>query len=426
MNGGKCEFDLLEIYKVNHRMTLAMEQVYIKVKMFGDFSVLYNDEMIISDNNRNNKVVELFHYLLLKHGRARQEDLISILLSENDYIDPYHTLKNLVYRLRKYLVSSGLPSKEYIRFHKGSYSLGEFIIYELDVEQFENAVKNAEAENSSQENRLKYCMEAISLYTGEFLSKSTNTLWVMPQAVRFKDMYLQSIKMLYHILIEDQRLASMIDLFEKALTLYPFEEDLRIMYISCLYALNRIKEAVSEYDSASALLFDELGIGPSPRMIELYKKISETLNPHMSSLSDIRNEMNENSVEKGAYYCNYQVFTDTYRFVVRQAERNGQCAFLMLITFTENKSSDEIKKALMQKISAAFHNAVKNSLRRGDLYTRYSPRQFVLLLTNIKQENCRTVSNRITENFFRQIRGKPMKLSFKAISAIDIDRVMSG
>ncbi len=392
--------------------------------MFGDFFVSYKEKIIISDNNRNNKVIEFFQFLLLRQDRAvRQDDLINTLLSGDEYKDPYHALKNLAYRLRKFLIASGLPENDYIRFQKGAYYMAD-IDYALDTAQFESAVKRAFEVNCSQENKLKFCMEAIAQYSGEFLPRSSNTLWVTPRAVRFKEMYLQCVKTAYDILLEEKDLSSILDLLEKALAIYPFEEDLRILYIYCLFALNRTREALCEYESASALLFDEMNLGPSDKMLELYKKITEAMSPQSASIEEIRNGMIESTEENGAYYCNYQAFTDAYRFAVRQAERSGQSAFLLLITKYENKNMDQSAKNVRQKITGAIHHAIKTSLRRGDLYTRYSSAQFVVLLTNIKQENCRTVSNRIAESFYKQLRGKPVKLSFKSITAIDIERII--
>lgn len=395
--------------------------------MLGDFSVSCNGSTLISESNRNNKVIHLFQYLFIKHGQAvRQDELISQLFSDsNDYEDPVHTLKNIVYRLRKFLATSELPEREYIFFKKGAYGLCGDIEYEIDVEQFENAVNNAKADDCSEDKRLDYCLEAISLYSGDFLPKSTNMLWVMPRVVRYQEKFYYCVRMVYNILMEKHNLAPMIELFEKVLRLYPYEEQFHLLHISCLYSLKRIKEAINEYDFATTLLFDELGVSPSAEMLELYNKITETLNMASTTIEELRDDMNEETLEKGAYYCNFQIFTNIYRLIVRHAERSGQTAFLVLMTFNETESSKQNSPDTIQKITGAFHNAMRTSLRRGDVYARCSPSQFIILLMDINQENCRVVANRISENFYKQIKAKNAKLTWKVMSAIDVDRVMS-
>ena len=404
-----------------------MGQTVLKVQMLGDFSVSYDGNTLISDNNRNNNVIHLFQYLLVKHSLAtRQDDLIHNLLGDADeYDDPVHTLKNIVYRLRKFLAASGLPDREYIYFEKGAYGLSPDIEYAIDIEQFENAVKRAGSDTLNEDSRLEFCMEAISQYSGDFLPRSSNMQWVIPRAVRYQELFLNCIKTAYHILRKRQTLAPMIDVFQKALSLYPYEEELHILYISCLYSLNKVKEAVSHYDSATALLFDELGISPSNEMQELYNKMAETLNLTVSSIEDIRTDMNEDEVERGAFFCNYQVFTNTYRIIVRHAERSGQSAFLMLMSLDNTGfAANTIGK--MKNVSDALHHAIKTSLRRGDLYTRFSSTQFIVMLMDINMENCKIVSNRISESFKKQIKDKTVRLSSQALSAIDIDCVMNG
>ena len=213
--------------------------------MLGDFSVSYNGDTFISESNRNNNVIHLFQYLLVKHKQAiRQDELIHNVLADSDqYDDPVHTLKNIVYRLRKFLSTSGLPDKEYIYYQKGSYGLCPDIEYEIDIEQFERAVKNAGSDTSDEDSRLGFYMEAISLYSGDFLLKSSNMQWVIPRAVRYQDMFLNCVKTAYEILHKNQNFSPMIEVLKKALVLYPYEEHLHILYISCLYSLNKAERS---------------------------------------------------------------------------------------------------------------------------------------------------------------------------------------
>ena len=395
--------------------------------MLGDFSVSYNGATLVSENNRNNNVIHLFQYLLVKRNQAiRQDELIHNLLDDADeYDDPAHTLKNIVYRLRKFLAASGLPEKEYIYFQKGSYGLSPDITFDIDVEQFESAAKNAGSESLDEDSRLKFCMEAVSLYSGDFLPRSSNMQWVLPRAVHYQEMFLNCVKTADHILRRRQELEPVTGMLEKALSLYPYEEQLHISYISCLYGLNRVKDAISHYDYAAALLFNELGVSPSAEMQEIYNMVSESLNMTVNSIEDIRSDMNEESEERGAFFCNYQVFTNTYRVIVRQTERSGQSAFLLLMTLDNTGfAANTIGKS--KNISDALHHAIKISLRRGDLYTRFSPNQFIIMLMDINLENCKIVSNRITENFNKQVKDKTVRLNCQALSAIDINYVMHG
>jgi len=397
-----------------------MERINFKIQTLGDFSVTYNDNILVSENNRNNKVIHLFQYLLINHGHAvRQDELISrLFLDAEDYENPAHMLKNIVYRLRKYLKECGLPEKEYIFYKKGAYGLSEDIECLLDVELFDDYIKSAR-EAAGPDEKLGHCLAAIALYDGDFLSKSSDLFWVTPRSLRCQQEFRYCVDLANEILCGKGHYAAMLDILEKALYLYPYEEHFHALRISCLYQAGSIREAVREYDFATTLLFDELGVSPSEEMLELYDTISKTLRLAAESLVEILDELNENIMEKGAYYCNFQVFANIYRIIVRHSERSGRSAFVVLIDF---EGKDEPRNGKKQTDSGALFNAIQMSLRRGDVFARYSPTQFIVLLMDINQENSKKVMGRISDSFYKQTKSR--RFTWKLASAIDVDRVM--
>lgn len=397
-----------------------MDRINFKIQMLGDFSVTCNGNILVSENNRNNKVIHLFQYLLINHGHpVRQDELISrLFLDAEDYESPAHTLKNIVYRLRKYLKDNGLPDREYIFYRKGAYGLSDDIELLIDVEMFENHVQNAHAAADPDE-KLENCIAAITLYDGDFLPKSSDMFWVAPRSLHYQQELRYCVDTMYEILCGRGDQAAMLEMLEKALYLYPYEEHFHALRISCLYQTGRIKEAVREYDFATTLLFDELGVNPSAEMLGLYEQITQTLHTQADSINDILEDLNENIMEDGAYYCNFQVFSNIYRIVVRHSQRSGRSAFVVLIDF---EGSEEMRNGKKQTISSALFNAIKMSLRRGDVFARYSPAQFIVLLMDINQENCKKVTSRISDSFYKQTKSR--RFTWKTASAIDVDRVM--
>jgi len=234
------------------------------------------------------------------------------------------------------------------------------------------------------------------------------------------------VKTAHRIYQEKRELIPVIGLLEKMIGIYPLEEEFRILYISSLYALDRIKEAVDEYDFFTTLLYDELGISPSEEMVDLYKKITGTFNSFASSIAFIRTDMVEENKGRGAYYCNYLSFTNTYRFVVRHIERSGQSAYLMLLTFSDSDSDMYKLNKKMQKISLAFHAVARESLRRGDVYARYSPSQFIMLLMDIGEESCKIVTDRIQQRFSSYFNDDDVAMHFKVIPAADSSQLTNG
>ena len=83
----------------------------------------------------------------------------------------------------------------------------------------------------------------------------------------------------------------------------------------------------------------------------------------------------------------------------RVIERSGQSAYLLLCTMTDGKGVPLEKGEHLGKVAEELEQAIRNSLRRGDMFTRYSDNQFLMLLLGIRQEDCVIVVERINGYF---------------------------
>ena len=72
----------------------------------------------------------------------------------------------------------------------------------------------------------------------------------------------------------------------------------------------------------------------------------------------------------------------------------------------------------MAKLQRNWNRQIRNSLRRGDMFTRYSDNQFLMLLLGIRQEDCAIVVERINGYFEKASRKNYLKYSTAPISEI--------
>ncbi|MDL2224916.1 hypothetical protein LJC20_01740 [Eubacteriales bacterium OttesenSCG-928-M02] len=404
-----------------------MEDYLVRVKMLGGFSVYCGEIPIVTERSRNSKVVQLLEYLLvMRHRPVPQEELTEILLTDVDSDNLNNVLKNLVYRLRKLFLVDGVPDIEFIYYKKGCYGFSQEASTWVDVEQFTQVAEQVRDMNLPEERRLALCEEALSLYAGDFLPRLSGEPWAMVRTVQLQGIYRDCVQIAYDLLAEKGDFLRVLELVHKATTLYPYDEALHGLHISCLFELKRYKEALHEYEIVANMLMDELGIRPSQELQELYKSISQRMQPFTDSVMEIREDMSEEEYVDGAYYCNYYDFTSTYRFIVRHMERSGQSAFLMLCSMVPNDVATLANHKRVAELVSAFRQAAEDSLRRGDVYTRYSTSQFLLLLMDINQENCHLVAKRLRANFYNNYRGRNVTFYYKVISVADMDQVMEG
>lgn len=399
-----------------------MKNDLLKVNFLSEFSLLYNNEVILESYSKNNKVVFLLQYLLYHRGKSfSKESLVNLLYEEEETENPSNALKIIVHRLRKLLYAIGLPVDEYVESNSGKYGWNTAIPCEIDTEIFEEAIKKANNESTAKEKRLEYYLKAIELYKGDFLGHNSVEKWVVPLRVYYQEAYNNGFKKCVGLLKEKQDFASILSIAKKASLIYPYDEEILYEKIFALNAMGKTKEAINEYTLAVDLILDEFGVAPSTELVKLFGEISSTIQNSTLSVTDVKKQLNDMESEGGAYYCNFQNFADTYRFLTRGLERSGLSAFLMLCSITNKQGKMIENEELVKEASMHLKSATKEALRKGDLYTRYSASQYLYLLVGINQENCSIVYERVENNFKKAIKSKPLSLNYKVVSAADID-----
>ena len=397
----------------------------LRVQMLGGFTMFYGEHPVIPKETRNNRAVQFLEYLLCNRQRmVPQEELIEMLLDQEECENPQVVLKNIAYRARKLLDAAGME-RDSIKYQKGAYGFACQTACVVDTEQFEAFVAQGKDVKCPVEKRIDVCMAALKLYRGDFLPRSMGVLWAMSHTVWYQDLYCECLTTIYGLLESQGQLEQLLPELQRANHLYPYVETIYILLIRCLITIEDIKLALETYDRVTAVLFDDLGVGPSEELESLYQQMTGMLHTPEVSVDEVRSHLEEEERERGAYCCNLHAFSEIYRFLVRQMERSGISAYLMLCTLLESAGQPPQHGKRLQQVTHGFHEAVQMSTRRGDVYTRFSPNQYVLVLVGITYENCYLVEERLRRNFYRHTKLRAMRLTCKSITAADVERFMT-
>ena len=377
---------------------MEKNQTIFSVNMLGGLSFYYGGEAFSLNCNYTSKVMQLFLILLRAGEEGVSKDQILDSLYVNDEIqDTKNAFRILVFRLRRLLEETILPSGQYVNMKKGIYWLGGHLNIQIDAEEFEKDAQLAFQMNDKEE-KLMLLKKACRRYIGEFLPLLAEEKWALLEKKRYKNIYVACLKQCSETMQEKGEYEELLHLCSQAVKLYPFEE-WQLVQIDCLLALHRYKDALQVYEDAASMIFDEAGFSPSEKMLSRFRAMSGQIHYGMGNLSEIKDKLEEKEYESGAYYCSYPSFIDSYRIIIRMMERSGKSVFLMLCTLTDNKGNPLEKEGLLMECSANLGHAVGLCLRRGDLYTRYSPNQFLILLIGIRQEDCDITFGRILQRF---------------------------
>lgn len=120
---------------------------------------------------------------------------------------------------------------------------------------------------------------------------------------------------------------------------------------------------------------------------------------YIRDINQVRKELLEQIKKPGAYCQDYETFKGIYRFLARGIIRSRQKACIILITVVNADGGTprlHEKDALMEQLG----QNIGNTLRVGDVYTRYSSSQYLLLVIDTTQGQADMIVDRIRERFF--------------------------
>lgn len=370
----------------------------LKVNMLGDFLLEYGGRRLVFERNTATRSNQLLQMLLQAGGKGvPRETMMKKLFGAERITNPAGSLRTTIFRLRKAFVKAGLPEYAYVTSLQGIFYWSEEIPAKVDTQEFENLIWEAEHAKSQEEEKEAY-LQAVRLYRGEFLPSLGAQEWVNVLSSQYRKMYFDAMMRLIEILQTQREYALILELCTAAARIYPYDE-WELQQMDALIAMNRYKEAMKIYQNTARMFFAELGIAPSEKMMQRFEKMSSHIQLEEGNFREIKETLVEEDELDGAYFCSYPSFKESYRFIRRLIERTGQSAYLVACTIVDGKGTPLRKGKKLDGLSKELREAVRRALRRGDLYTQYSPSQFVMLLMEIRQEECSIAMARIDRTF---------------------------
>lgn len=390
----------------------------IYIQTLGQFRVSIGGNSIDNSANQAKKPWSILEYLITFRDRdITANELIELIWSDDQSANPNGALKTLVFRSRKLLEPLAMPPQNLIIQRRGSYAWNPEYQTVVDADQFEELCSRASADDLSEEEQLLLYQQAIDLYKGDFLPKSSWESWVMPISARYHSLYLQAVHKVIDLLTTSGDWEEIIRLCEKAVQIESFDEGIHYALIYALYNAGKQNLALEHYKNTIDLFYNEFSITPSERLKDLYKVIRDEKHGIATDLSIIQESMKEHKRKSGAYYCEYSVFRDIYQLEQRAIERTGDSIYLCLLT-VRTSNGHLPKTSVMIRAMESLGKAISGSLRRGDVYARYSIAQYIILLPTSSYENGCNVMKRIITNFKKEYTRKDLAIDYSLQSVL--------
>lgn len=384
----------------------------LQVRMLGEFSLRSDEQEINDGDNRSRKVWLLLAYMIYcrAHAISMNEYVELLWGDEESSSNPLNALKTMLHRVRTMLdqLAPGMGHHLIVR-QDGSYAWNPQILVSLDAEDFETLCKcGTHAENDAL--RLDFYLQALALYRGDFLPKLSMEVWTVPLTAYYHNLYVQTVQEAIRLLEEKGCAEQVISICRNAVILEPYNEELYRHLMQNLLTTGDLDEVVTVYEEMSELLFSTFGVMPEEETRVLYRKAVHTVNDHTVSPGTVREQLKESDSHSGALLCEYDFFKVLYHAEARSIARSGDAIHIGLLSVS-GENGLELSKRSLDCCMENLETLIRASLRKGDIFSRCSVSQYILMLPHANYENSCMVCDRIVKAFFRQYPHSPAELS---------------
>lgn len=292
-----------------------------------------------------------------------------------------------------------------------SYKLNEEIPLEIDTVSF---VKHSQIANAADdpETQITNFEKMAVIYKGTLSSVFPNSTWIISISQYYHNIFINSLYKLLDHYINSERYSDIISLCNHFLGIDLYDEAIHRYLIQAYNLLGDNKNSIKHYKHAREVFLRDLNVDLSHETVALYDIICKCAHNTPLKLNDIINNINElEEYDNGALYCEYETFKRIYLHYKRLNTRTNFNVFLVLFTLTPKVPSKTNSNNLGNQIHS-MKDIPTETLRKGDVVSRCSVNQYIVILPLTPLNHGLTTVYRIMNNFDKKSIGKKINLSY--------------
>jgi LuxR family maltose regulon positive regulatory protein len=255
------------------------EPVLLDVRMLGDFEVRRDGRPIGGAEWKTQKVRSLLKYLLLHRYRTvPQDETFEVLWPDADPAVSAGRLKTAVKTLRQVLepLLEGAESSFVVRHGNGLRFSGADR-YRLDLDEYDSLVAAARAHEEA--GRLADACAALeraaALYRGDLLTEDRYEEWAAMERERRREQHIQTMESLADLYARRHDHRRALDAIRHVIALDRLRESAYRALMTYAVARGDRDAAIRAFTTCDRLLREELGVGPQPDTVALFRAIQE-------------------------------------------------------------------------------------------------------------------------------------------------------
>ena len=388
-----------------------MKREVLHVNMFGDLTLTYGEKQLIS-SSRSKVIWNILAYLLCHRGECvSSEHLLSVIWKAEKNDNPAGAMRTAIHRARTMLSDfAGDADCKFLIAKSGGYMWNPEIEVSLDTVLFEQKVESLK-DTDSEEN-IDTCLEILDLYRGKLLTMLHTELWVMPLQAYYHNLYESVIDRVMPALERAGRCEEGVLLCRRALQIDPYSEKVYQYLMRFLMALDQRQEVLRAYEEMSKLLLSAFGVMPDQESRALYREALHSINSGSTIAPEVIPDLLREQEEiRGALICDYDFFKMLYQSHARSIVRSGAVIHTVLLTL-KSRSKKDVSQRSLDLAMGNLERHLSAALRKGDVITRCSASQYLIMLPFANYENSCRVCQRFIASFERKYPHSPVYVDY--------------
>ncbi|SER67518.1 BTAD domain-containing putative transcriptional regulator [Lachnobacterium bovis] len=364
----------------------------LTVSTLGTFHMMWNGITLKEKDIDDKDEIRLLLFLILYRKKPLMEVQLSIALWDHEAFSSERTIEEIFNSLQN-KIQSKFGDVLFVIREDNTYRWNEEIKVNFDGEQFAMLVTQALSECDLKSN-IEIYERALTFYKGDFMSEYIDTSWISTRNTYYHNLFVYAVRGLAELYCMTEQYEEIEELCHGALLIENSDDLLYGYLIKAYVRKGSISLAMECYEQAKIVMEQKMKIKTSGILDKVYKEFIITNKDEASE--EITMEYIEalENQDTGVFECSYPIFREMYKIEVTESiryKRESQILLIKVDDFDENSYPSALSD---------IQQAIRESLREGDVVSTYKKNQYIILLSRCNYEQSMLVANRILSRLY--------------------------
>lgn len=325
-------------------------------------------------------------------------------------------LRTLISRFRALLGELDPKVAQCIATDRGYYRWKSLPGMEIDYYKVLDLIGELEHSDITSNKSNSLINQLFTYYTGDLLGDSPYRDRFRTEIKQLQERYRELLLKYIQVMKEMDQYAEVIDACKKAISIFPYDNELNREMQEALSKTYKSKVAKEHYKYIAQLNYNYLHMTPEAELQTLYDCSDATVES-LARQYDLTEGELLGYETRGAFCCDFMVFKEMYDLLVMNFCRlkNPLCLAIAMLKPEMFGNDFETVSTQVQNLK----ELMQRNLRKGDIMCQCSSTVFAVLLPTASEANATMVMERLQRAYYTLHPDVPPAMTFRVVDLAD-------